>query len=67
LIAAKQDAHLLRLPTDLALLEDASFLEHVKRFAEDEAVFFKEYAAAHLRMSEAGALFDPPSGIVTNS
>jgi L-ascorbate peroxidase len=64
LIAAKQDAHLLRLPTDLALLEDPSFLEHVKRFAEDEAVFFEEYAAAHLRMSEAGAIFDPPKGIV---
>jgi L-ascorbate peroxidase len=63
LMASKHDEHLLKLPTDLALLQDQSFREHVKRFAEDENVFFREYAAAHVRMSEAGALFDPPKGI----
>ena len=62
-MASKHDEHLLKLPTDLALLQDQSFREHVKRFAEDENVFFREYAAAHVRMSEAGALFDPPKGI----
>ena len=63
LIAAQRDEHLIRLPTDLALLEDEALRCHVERFAADEAVFFAEYAAAHVRMSEAGALFDPPQGI----
>jgi len=34
--------------------QDAGFREHVERFAEDEAVFFAEYAAAHVQMSEVG-------------
>ena len=63
LVAAQKDAHLLKLPMDLALLEDSEFSQHVLRYAQDESVFFEEYAAAHLKMSEAGALFDPPQGI----
>jgi L-ascorbate peroxidase len=63
LAAPMHDARLLKLPTDLALLEDPAFRGHVERFARDQQVFFTEYAAAHVRMSEAGALFDPPGGI----
>jgi len=63
LVAAQQDAHLLKLPTDLALLEDPEFSQHVHRYAQDEKVFFEEYAAAHLRMSEVGVFWEPPEGI----
>ena len=66
LAAHKHDAHLLKLPTDLALIEDPVFRGHVTRFADDQDVFFAEYAAAHVRMSEAGALFQPSSGIFVN-
>jgi L-ascorbate peroxidase len=56
--AATADPELLWLPTDQALLDAPEFHEHFVRFAQDQAAFFEEYAAAHRKMSELGAKFE---------
>ena len=48
---------LMMLPTDMALVRDKDFKKHVKRFAEDEAVFFKEFADVVMRLFELGVPF----------
>lgn len=48
----------MMLPTDLALKTDPVFVEHVRRYAEDEKVFFEEFSAA---FSKLLALGTPPS------
>ncbi|CAI0557491.1 unnamed protein product, partial [Linum tenue] len=50
---------LLKLPTDNALLDDPAFRPFVDLYAKDEDAFFKDYAAAHKRLSELG--FTPAS------
>ncbi|CAI0445297.1 unnamed protein product [Linum tenue] len=50
---------LLKLPTDNALLDDPAFRPFVELYAKDEDAFFKDYAAAHKRLSELG--FTPAS------
>ena len=32
-------------------------------YARDEAAFFRDYSAAHARLSALGSKFDPPEGI----
>jgi L-ascorbate peroxidase len=54
---------LLWLPTDAALHDDAAFRPHFERYARDEAAFFRDYSAAHARLSALGSKFDPPEGI----
>lgn len=54
---------LLWLPTDAALHDDAAFRPYFERYANDQATFFADYAAAHVRLSELGSKFDPPEGI----
>lgn len=54
---------LLWLPTDAALHDDAAFRPYFERYAADQTSFFADYAAAHVRLSELGAKFDPPEGI----
>ncbi|KAL1833269.1 hypothetical protein DCAR_0103346 [Daucus carota subsp. sativus] len=51
---------LLKLPTDLALLEDPEFRHYVELYAKDEDAFFKDYALSHKKLSELG--FTPSSG-----
>ena len=34
--------------------------KYAEKYAEDQAAFFADYAAAHKRLSELGAKFDPP-------
>lgn len=48
---------LLWLPTDQALVEDAEWLHYYKIYAEDKEAFFRDYRAAHIKMSELGAKF----------
>ncbi|KAE8669570.1 hypothetical protein F3Y22_tig00112230pilonHSYRG00022 [Hibiscus syriacus] len=48
-IKAKMDEDLLVLPTDVVLFKDPSF---------------KDYTEAHAKLSNLGAKFDPPEGIV---
>ncbi|KAI3922616.1 hypothetical protein MKX01_006305 [Papaver californicum] len=50
---------LLKLPTDKALLNDPKFHDYVKRYAENENEFFKDYAVSHKKLSELG--FTPKS------
>lgn len=45
---------LMMLPTDLALKEDEKFLEHVKTYAKDQDVFFKDFAAAFGKLISLG-------------
>eukprot|EP00270_Netrium_digitus_P006853 TRINITY_DN197_c0_g1_i3.p1 TRINITY_DN197_c0_g1~~TRINITY_DN197_c0_g1_i3.p1 ORF type:complete len:271 (+),score=49.75 TRINITY_DN197_c0_g1_i3:63-815(+) len=45
---------LLLLPTDEALLDDPIFKEYVELYAKDEDAFLKDYAEAHLSLSELG-------------
>jgi L-ascorbate peroxidase len=48
---------LLWLPTDRALHEDPELRVYFERYAVDQALFFRDYAAAHRRMSELGCRF----------
>ncbi|PPD92713.1 hypothetical protein GOBAR_DD10345 [Gossypium barbadense] len=50
---------LLKLPTDIALMDDPEFREYVELYAKDEDAFFRDYAESHKRLSELG--FDPSS------
>uniref|UniRef100_A0A1J3GX56 L-ascorbate peroxidase n=2 Tax=Noccaea caerulescens TaxID=107243 RepID=A0A1J3GX56_NOCCA len=63
-IKEKRDEDLLVLPTDAALFEDPSFKIYAEKYAEDPAAFFKDYAEAHAKLSNLGAKFDPPEGII---
>ncbi len=38
---------LVMLPTDIALIEDPEFRVHVERYAADQELFFKDFAAAY--------------------
>jgi len=50
---------LLKLPTDIALLDDPEFCRYVELYAKDEDAFFKDYAVSHKKLSELG--FTPGS------
>ncbi|KAL6885876.1 hypothetical protein ACP4OV_010137 [Aristida adscensionis] len=59
-IKEKRDQDLLVLPTDAALFEDPTFKVYAEKYAEDQDVFFKDYAEAHAKLSNLGAKFEPP-------
>ncbi|XP_034675870.1 probable L-ascorbate peroxidase 6, chloroplastic/mitochondrial isoform X2 [Vitis riparia] len=63
-IKEKIDEELLVLPTDAILFEDPSFKVYAEKYAVDQEAFFKDYAEAHAKLSNLGAKFDPPEGIV---
>lgn len=63
-IKEKKDEDLLVLPTDAALFDDPSFKVYAEKYVEDQEAFFKDYAEAHAKLSNLGAKFDPPEGIV---
>ena len=44
----------MMLPTDLALLRDASFKRYVVDFAEDQNLWFGEFAKAWTRLQDPG-------------
>lgn len=57
----------LRTRTEIILGEDREFRRICEEYAQDEALFFSDYAAAHVKMSELGqeehllSEFDAPS------
>ncbi|XP_074312093.1 L-ascorbate peroxidase 2, cytosolic-like isoform X2 [Silene latifolia] len=53
LISGEKDG-LIQLPSDKALLDDPAFRPYVEKYAQDEDVFFADYAEAHLKLSELG-------------
>ncbi|PQP99624.1 ascorbate peroxidase 1 [Prunus yedoensis var. nudiflora] len=63
-IKEKRDEDLLVLPTDGVLFEDPAFKVYAEKYAEDQEAFFKDYAEAHAKLSNLGAKFDPPEGIL---
>jgi len=63
-VKAKRDEELLVLPTDAALFEDEGFKKYAEKYAEDQEAFFRDYAVSHKKLSELGAKFDPPEGII---
>lgn len=53
-ILAKDDGGFLRLPSDMALLDEPETAELVRVYANDQDLFFKDYAKAHQKLSELG-------------
>lgn len=49
----------MKLPTDIALLDDPAFRPYVELYAKDEDAFFNDYAISHKKLSELG--FTPTS------
>jgi hypothetical protein len=45
---------LMMLPTDMVLIEDEVFAKYVKEYAKDEALFFKDFAAAFGKLIALG-------------
>jgi len=48
---------LMMLPTDMALIKDKTFKQHVERYAKDNEVFFKEFSDVLCRLFELGVPF----------
>ena len=57
---------LLWMSTDKALHTDPGFAPHFQRYADDEKVFFDEFALAMAKLSECGARFRPHNGVMIN-
>ncbi|KAM0840813.1 hypothetical protein ACQ4PT_059412 [Festuca glaucescens] len=66
-IKEQRDQDLLVLPTDAAIFEDPSFKVYAEKYAEDQEAFFNDYAEAHAKLSNLGAKFDPPEGILLDN
>lgn len=60
---ADADENLLWFPTDNALTTDPAFKPTFELYAKDQTAFFRDYAKAHKKLSELGAVFEPPQGI----
>ena len=45
---------LMMLPSDIALILDKKFREYVKMYAKDKDLFFKDFAAAFVKLEELG-------------
>ena len=57
-IKQQQDEDLLVLPTDACLFEDEGFRPFAEKYLADEAAFFADYVASHLKLSELGVEWD---------
>ena len=44
----------MMLPADIALIEDPEFKKWVQAYAKDEALFFRDFAAAFGKLMELG-------------
>ena len=56
---ARAMAEHIGLPSDKALAEDSVALSWIRRYAEDEAAFFDDFAAAYVKMGTLGARWAP--------
>ena len=45
------------LPTDMALVKDKSFRQHVERYAKDNDVWFNEFRDVLVKLFELGVPF----------
>lgn len=48
------DSKYLKTQADLKLLHDPTLREWVERYAQDQTLFFQNYAKAHVKVSEMG-------------
>jgi cytochrome c peroxidase len=48
------ETELMMLPTDMALVSDASFSQWVKKYAEDKDLFFRDFSKAFAKLMELG-------------
>ena len=58
----KGSRSLMMLPTDMALVQDKAFKEHVERYAKDNEVFFKEFKDVVVKLFELGVPFTSKEG-----
>ena len=54
----------MMLPSDKALVDDPAMRPWVEKYAADEALFFKDFAAAFSKLLELGVKFDVKGDIV---
>lgn len=47
----------MMFPTDMALVKDKGFKNHVVRYAKDSDVFFKEFSDVFVKLLELGVPF----------
>ncbi|GAB0492517.1 hypothetical protein MMPV_003780 [Pyropia vietnamensis] len=57
ILKEKPDPALLRLESDLALLDEPETKSLVEKYAADQDAFFADYAKAHAKLSELGVSF----------
>ncbi|CAI2169589.1 5013_t:CDS:2 [Funneliformis geosporum] len=50
----KETGELMMLPADMALIQDKNFKTWVETYSKDEALFFKDFAAAFHKLEELG-------------
>lgn len=55
---------LLWFPTDECLHTDPAFKPTFELYGRDQAAFFRDYAMAHKKLSEQGAVFEPAEGVI---
>lgn len=53
----KSTSTLMMLPTDVALVNDRGFKQHVQRYANDNDAFFKEFSEVFVKLLELGVPF----------
>ena len=53
----KKTKTLMMLPTDMSLVQDKSFNPHVKKYAQDQDAFFKDFSAVLVKLFELGVPF----------
>lgn len=52
---------IMMLPTDYALIQDPKYLKYVKKYAEDQDVFFEDFKNIYVKLLEKGITFEDPS------
>uniref|UniRef100_A0A7S2UYN3 Plant heme peroxidase family profile domain-containing protein n=1 Tax=Fibrocapsa japonica TaxID=94617 RepID=A0A7S2UYN3_9STRA len=57
LLEKDANPNLLRLPSDMALLNEPGMKRWVEAYADDEQLFFADYVKAHQKLSELGVKF----------
>ena len=60
------DTELMMLPTDMALQSDSHFSPYVKRYSEDQDLFFRDFATVFAKLLELGIQRDE-EGRITNA
>jgi len=58
------DKNLIKFPIDIVLKTHPDFKEYFELYCKSQKEFFNAYKISHKKMSELGAKFDPPEGII---